>query len=34
MPKLVEYISEFNGPNKGVLDHLIIEPLRVLKFFI
>ncbi|CAF1022666.1 unnamed protein product [Adineta ricciae] len=28
MPKLLEYISEFNGPHKGVLDHLIVEPIR------
>lgn len=29
MPKLIEYISQFNGPNKGVLEHLIVDPLRV-----
>ncbi|CAF3906552.1 unnamed protein product [Rotaria sordida] len=28
MPKLIEYISEFNGPNKDVLNHLIIQPLQ------
>lgn len=29
MPKLIEYISDFNGTNKGVLEHLIVTPLRV-----
>ncbi|CAF4170441.1 unnamed protein product [Adineta steineri] len=28
MPKLIEYIGEFNGPKKGVLDHLIVVPIR------
>jgi hypothetical protein len=32
MPKLLEYISQFDGPNKDVLNHLIVEPIRVLRF--
>jgi len=28
MPKLIEYISDFTGPHKSVLEHLIVEPLR------
>ncbi|CAF5180988.1 unnamed protein product, partial [Rotaria magnacalcarata] len=27
MPKLVEYINDFNGPTKDVLHHLVVQPI-------
>ncbi|CAF1998318.1 unnamed protein product [Rotaria magnacalcarata] len=28
MPKLVEYINDFNGPTKDVLHHLVVQPIQ------